>query len=103
MKYFGSFFTWMYNAEDAAVQSLVDFKWMDTPVTMNQLKFLHSLYEPALLQCLLRRHVETKGEHQGYPGPGLYLQEAAVDQLALGIRSGQRHPSKEKYVPLTGK
>ena len=32
------------------MQSLINFENMDTPVTMNQLKFPHSLYEPALLQ-----------------------------------------------------
>ena len=41
---------WVYHAEDAAVQSLINFEKIDTPVTMNQLKFLHSLYEPAILQ-----------------------------------------------------
>ena len=50
VKAFGPFFTWVYHAEDAAVQSLLNFETMDTPVTMNQLKFLQSLYEPALLQ-----------------------------------------------------
>ena len=30
--------------------SLDDFEKMDTPVTMNQLKFLQGLYEPSLLQ-----------------------------------------------------
>ena len=50
VKAFGPFFTWVYHAEDAAVQSVINFKNMDTPLTMNQLKFLQSLYEPALLQ-----------------------------------------------------
>ena len=50
MKAFGPFLTWVYHAEDAAVQSLMNFENMDTAVTMNQLKFLQSLYEPALLQ-----------------------------------------------------
>ena len=50
VKAFGPFFTWVYHAEDAAVQSLLNLENMDTPVTMNQLKFLQSLYEPALLQ-----------------------------------------------------
>ena len=30
--------------------SLDNFEKMDTPVTMNQLKFLQGLYEPSLLQ-----------------------------------------------------
>ena len=50
VKAFGLFFTWVYHAEDAALQSLDNFKKMDTPVTMNQVKFLQSLYEPSLLQ-----------------------------------------------------
>ena len=50
VKAFGSFFTWVYHAEDATVQSLVNFEKIDTPVTMNQLNFLQGLYEPALLQ-----------------------------------------------------
>ena len=50
VKAFGPFFTWVYHGQDAAVQSLIKFENMDTPVTMNQLKFLQSLYEPALLQ-----------------------------------------------------
>ena len=32
------------------MQSLINFENMDILVTMNQLKFLQSLYEPALLQ-----------------------------------------------------
>ena len=50
VKAFGPFFTWVYHAEDAAVQSLINLENMDTPVTMNQLKVLQSLYELALLQ-----------------------------------------------------
>ena len=50
-----------------------------------------------------RRHVEAKGEHQGYLGPSLYSLEAAVDHLALGSRSRQHHPSNQKYAPLKGK
>ena len=50
VKAFGPFFTWVYHAEDAAVTSLDNFEKMDTPVTMNQLKFLQGLYEPSLLQ-----------------------------------------------------
>ena len=50
VKAFGPFFTWVYRAEDAAVTSLDDFEKMDTPVTMNQLKFLQGLYEPSLIQ-----------------------------------------------------
>ena len=50
VKAFGPFFTWVHHAEDAAVQSLIDFGNMDTPVTMNQLNFVQGLYEPALLQ-----------------------------------------------------
>ena len=42
---FGPFFTWVYRAEDAAVTSLDNFEKMDTPVTMNQLKFLQGPYE----------------------------------------------------------
>ena len=47
---FGPFFTWVYHAEDAAVLSLINFENMNTPVTMNQLRLLQRLYEPALLQ-----------------------------------------------------
>ena len=83
------------------MQILMNFENMDTPVTMNQLKFLQSLYDPALPATGRRQHVKTKDEHQRNPRPGLYLPEAAVDQLALGGRSGQRHPSLSKYVPLT--
>ena len=43
VKAFGPFFTWVYHAEDAAVMSLDNFQKMDTPVTMNQQKFLHGL------------------------------------------------------------
>ena len=50
VKAFGPFFTWVYHAEDAAMQSLDNSEKMDTPLTMNQLKLLQSLYEPALLQ-----------------------------------------------------
>ena len=50
VKAFGRFFTWVYHAEEAAVTSLDHFERMDMPVTMNQLKFLHGLYEPSLLQ-----------------------------------------------------
>ena len=50
VKAFGPFFTWVYHAEDAAVTSLDKFEKMDTPVTMNQLKFLQGMYEPSLLQ-----------------------------------------------------
>ena len=50
VKAFGPFFTWVYHAEDAAVTSLENFEKMDTPVTMNQLKFLQGLYEPSLRQ-----------------------------------------------------
>ena len=50
MKAFRSFFPWVYHTEDAAVQSLCNFEAMDTPVTMNQVKFLKGLYEPALLE-----------------------------------------------------
>ena len=32
------------------MQSLISFENIDTPLTMNQLKFLQSLYKPALLQ-----------------------------------------------------
>ena len=49
VKAFGPFFTWVYHAEDAAVQSLDTFEKMDTPAIMNQPKFLQSLYEPSLL------------------------------------------------------
>ena len=52
VKAFGPSFTWVYNAEDVAVQSLTNLENMDTPVTMNQLKFVQSLYEPALLQLV---------------------------------------------------
>ena len=45
VKAFGPYFTWVYHTEDAAVQSLDNFEKMDTPVTMNQLKFVQSLYE----------------------------------------------------------
>ena len=47
---FGPFFTWVYHVEGAAVSSLTNLENMDTPVTMNQLKLLQGLYEPALLQ-----------------------------------------------------
>ena len=47
---FGPFFTWVFHAEDAAVASLDSLEKMDTPVTMNKLKFLQGLYEPSLLQ-----------------------------------------------------
>ena len=50
VKAFGPFFTWVYHAEDAAVTSLDKFEKMDTPVTMNQLKFLQGMYEPSPLQ-----------------------------------------------------
>ena len=50
VKAFGPFFTWVYHAEDALVQSLLILETMDTPVTMNQLKVLQTLYELALLQ-----------------------------------------------------
>ena len=50
VKGFGPFFTCAYHAEDTAVQSLLYFENMDTSVTINQLKFLQSLYEPSLLQ-----------------------------------------------------
>ena len=50
VKAFGPFFTWVYHTEDPAVQSLNNFEKIVTPVTMNQLKFLQSLYEPTLLQ-----------------------------------------------------
>ena len=40
----------MHHAEDAALQSLINFDNMDTPLTMNHLKVLQTLYEPALLQ-----------------------------------------------------
>ena len=50
VKAFGTFFTLVYLAEDAAVTSLDSFEKMDTPVTMNQLNFLQGLYEPSLLQ-----------------------------------------------------
>ena len=40
----------MYDAEDAAVQPLINFENVDTEVTMNQLKLLQSLSDPALLQ-----------------------------------------------------
>ena len=50
VKVFGQFFTWVYRAEDAAVTSLDNFEKMDTPVMMNQLRFLQGLYEPSLLQ-----------------------------------------------------
>ena len=50
VKAFGPFFTRVYHAEDAAVQSLDNFEKMDTLVTMNQLKCLQSLYEPGLQQ-----------------------------------------------------
>ena len=49
-KGFGPFFTWVYHAEDAAVQSLDNFERMDTLVTINWLEVLQSLYELALLQ-----------------------------------------------------
>ena len=52
VKAFGPFLTWVYNTEDAAVQSLLNFETMDTPVTMNQLRLLQSLYKPALVQRL---------------------------------------------------
>ena len=42
VKVFRAFFTGVYQAEDAAVKSLVNIKNVDTPVTMNQLKFLQS-------------------------------------------------------------
>ena len=61
VKAFGPFFTWVYHAEDAAVQSLIDFENMDTPVTMNHLKFLQSLYEPALLQRVAADMSRPKG------------------------------------------
>ena len=50
VKAFDPFFTWVYHAEDAAVQSLDNLEKMKTPMAMNQQKFLQSLYEPALLQ-----------------------------------------------------
>ena len=50
VKAFGPFFTWVYHAEETALTSLDNFEKMDTPVTMNQLKFLQGLYEPSLLQ-----------------------------------------------------
>ena len=43
VKAFGPFSTWLYHAEDAALQSLINFENMDTPVTMNQLNFLQRL------------------------------------------------------------
>ena len=43
VKAFGPFFTWVYRAEDAVVTSLDNFQKMETPVTMNQLKFLQGL------------------------------------------------------------
>ena len=50
VKAFRPFFTWVDHAEEPAVTSLDNFEKMDRPVTMNQLKFLHGLYEPSLLQ-----------------------------------------------------
>ena len=50
IKAFGPFFTWVYHAEDAAVTSLDNFEKMDTPATMNQLKFVQGLYEPSVVQ-----------------------------------------------------
>ena len=50
VKAFGPFFTWVHHVEDAAVQSLENFNKMDTRVTINQRKFLQSLYHPALRQ-----------------------------------------------------
>ena len=38
VKFFGPFFSWVHHAEDAAVQSLMNFKNMDTLMTMNELK-----------------------------------------------------------------
>ena len=50
VKPLGPFFTSVYHAADVAVTSLDNFEKMDTPVTMNQLKFLQGLHEPSLLQ-----------------------------------------------------
>ena len=50
VKAFEPFFMWVYHVEDAAVQFLMNFENMDTRVTMNQLKLLQSLYDPAVLQ-----------------------------------------------------
>ena len=50
VKALGPLVTWVFHAEGAAVQSLMNFENMDTPVTMNQLKFLQSLHEATLLQ-----------------------------------------------------
>ena len=50
VKAFGPFFTPVYHAEHAAVTSLDNLEKMDTPVTMNQLKFFQGRYEPSLLQ-----------------------------------------------------
>ena len=50
VKAFGSFFTWVFHAEEAAVHSLANLEQIGAPVTMNQMKFLQGLYDPSFLQ-----------------------------------------------------
>ena len=93
----GLSFTGVYHAEDAAVQFLDNFEKMDTTVTMNQLKVLQRLYEPALLQRVAPVMSRPKTNIKEVQD------RAAADQLALMSRSGQRHPSISKRLPLTSK
>ena len=86
------------------MQSPINFQNMDTPVTMNQLKFLQSLYEPALLQRVAADMSRPKVNIKEIQDRGsIYQKQQWINQLALGSRSGQCHPSLAKYVPLTGK
>ena len=90
-------FTWVFHAEDTAVQFLDDFEKMDTPVTMNHLKFLQRLYQPA--------HLQRVAPDMSRPKTNIkeIQDRAAVDQLALVSRFGQPHPSLLKYLLLTSK
>ena len=82
------------------VQSLLRFETMDTPVTPAEisLEFVQASasYNGSPPTCGDQRRTSRKSK----TGP---LLTRTVDQLALGTRSEQHHPSLSKYVPLTGK
>ena len=103
VKVFGPFFTWVYHAADAAVTSLDNFEKMDMPVMMNQLTFLHGLYEPSLLQRVAADMSRPKTNIKEIQDRASAYQKQQWINCHGGSRAGQHYPSDPQYVPFTSR
>ena len=92
------FFTWVYHAADAAVQSMINFEHMHTPVTMNPLKFLQNLYEPATRQGVTAHMSRPKVNIKGIQDrASIYLKQSWIDWHWGAAPDSVIHPSRSIF------